>query len=311
MSKDNKGGFKKTASGRGFQRGLIKKNKFDIKKNLTDYNYYLGSATQAADYETTTEFIINYIKKTFDYGNDIGTALRDLTPVDHDKWKVSMRFSKSDNSFTRDQENKQYEMEFRSDYEEYKRRVNSYINNLIKAYAIIWERCTKGMKQKIEARTDFHSKIEDNPIELLKVIKEHTQNFQDHHYCMSIVLDSLWGLLNTKQKEGESLQDWTKSFRTSREILESHFGGPLIIKKIIESLPEYNESDEKSVKICEEKIFESFLAFLYLENADRTKYGSLLTGLNTQQSLGNNQYPKSVTEANNVLKPQAWQFIKV
>jgi hypothetical protein len=127
------------------------------------------------------------------------------------------------------------------------------------------------MKQKIEARTDFHSKIEDNPIELLKVIKEHTQNFQDN---LSIVLDSLRGLLNTKQKEGESFQDWTKRFRTSREIVESHFGGPLIIKKIIGSMTEYNALDEKSVKICEEKTFESFLAFHYLENADRTKYGS-------------------------------------
>jgi hypothetical protein len=116
MSKDSKGCFKKIASGQGFQCGLIKKTKFDIKKNLTDYNYYFGSATQAADHETTMEFIINFIKKTFDYGNDIGTALRDLTPVDQDKLKVSMRFSKSDNAFTRDQENKQYEMEFRSDY---------------------------------------------------------------------------------------------------------------------------------------------------------------------------------------------------
>jgi hypothetical protein len=63
MSKDNTGGFKKTASDQGFQRGQIKKTKFDIKKNLTDYNNYIGSATQAADYETTTEFIVNYIKK--------------------------------------------------------------------------------------------------------------------------------------------------------------------------------------------------------------------------------------------------------
>jgi hypothetical protein len=46
MSKDNKGGFKKTTSVQGFQHGMIKKTKFDIKKNLTDYNYYLGSATK-------------------------------------------------------------------------------------------------------------------------------------------------------------------------------------------------------------------------------------------------------------------------
>jgi hypothetical protein len=81
----------------------------------------------------------------------------------------------------------------------------------------------------------------------------------------------------------------------------SHFGGPLIINKIVESMSNFNINDELSVSRCQEKTFECFLAYLYLENADRAKYGSLLMGLNTQQSLGNDQYPKTVTEANNVL----------
>jgi hypothetical protein len=61
--------------------------------------------------------LFSTILKMFNYSNDIGTALRDLTPVDQNKWMILMRFRKSDDSFTRDQENKQYEMEFRSDYE--------------------------------------------------------------------------------------------------------------------------------------------------------------------------------------------------
>ena len=54
---------------------------------------------------------------------------------------------------------------------------------------------------------------------------------------MSNLLDSMRGLLNVKQKEGETLQDWTKRFRTAREVLESHFGGPIVIPKIVESMP--------------------------------------------------------------------------
>ena len=38
-----------------------------------------------------------------------------------------------------------------------------------------------------------------------------------------------------------------------------------------------------------------------MENADQDKYGSILTGLNTQKTLKNDQYPKTVTDANNVL----------
>jgi hypothetical protein len=38
-----------------------------------------------------------------------------------------------------------------------------------------------------------------------------------------------------------------------------------------------------------------------MENADKVKYGTLLSGLQTQISLSNNQYPKTLLEANNVL----------
>jgi hypothetical protein len=70
--------------------GMPKK---EIKKSVNDYNYYLGSAKQASDYETTTKFLINYIVKTFDYGNDIGQALRDFEYPNPGSWKPTMRQS--------------------------------------------------------------------------------------------------------------------------------------------------------------------------------------------------------------------------
>jgi len=38
-----------------------------------------------------------------------------------------------------------------------------------------------------------------------------------------------------------------------------------------------------------------------LENASQSKYGSLLKNLNSQKSLGNNQYPKTIVDAFEVL----------
>ena len=52
---------------------------------------------------------------------------------------------------------------------------------------------------------------------------------------------------------------------------------------------------------CMQSAYMKFTTFLYLENADRSKYGLLLSGLATQYSLGLNQYPKTVEEATNVL----------
>jgi hypothetical protein len=273
----------------------------ESKKSITDYNYYLGSAKQASDYETTTEFLINHIKKIYDYGNDIGSALETLQPVDTSTWKPSMQQSKqTTDTALRDMENKQFEIEFKSDYDAYRKRLHINENNLTRAYALLWERCTKAMKNKIESRSDFET-IRNDPISLLKAIKEHALNYQENRYSMAIVLDSMRTLMNTKQKEGELLQDYTKRFRVARDVLKSHVGGPIVLTKIVEAMPGYDETDKDKCNKMIEQAFNQFLAFLYLDNADRTKYGSILTGLNTQQSLGNDQYPRTITESNNVL----------
>ena len=36
------------------------------KKTIEDYFFYVGSSKQASDYEITTEYVINHIKKLFD-----------------------------------------------------------------------------------------------------------------------------------------------------------------------------------------------------------------------------------------------------
>ena len=280
------------------------------KKSINDYNYYLGSAKQASDYEATTEFLINHVKKVYDYGNDIGTALENLEPVDLTQWKPKMQVSEESDEEIRVIENRQFEIEFKAEYDKYSNRVQVYENNKVKAYALLWERCAKAMKNKIEARIDYQ-KIRNNPIELLKGIKEHSMNYQENRYSMSIVLDAFRTMLSTKQREGESLQDYTKRFRVARDVLKSHIGGPIILTKLVQATEGYSDGNiEKQEKICEQ-VFGQFLAYLYLENADKTKYGSILAGLNTQQSLGNDQYPKSITESNNVLSNHKFDVPKV
>jgi hypothetical protein len=91
---------------------------------------------------------------------------------------------------------------------------------MTKAYALLWEGCAKAMKNKIEARSNFKG-IKNNPIKLLKAIKEHALNYQENRYSMSIILDLFRALLGSKQKEGASLQDYTKRLRVAQDVLKS------------------------------------------------------------------------------------------
>jgi hypothetical protein len=171
------------------------------------------------------------------------------------------------------------------------------------------------MQNKIEARPYFKSDISDNPFNLLKAIKEHSTSYQENCYNMSVILDAMKTLLNRKHKEGETLQDYTKRFRIAREVLESHIGEPIILTKIVKTIQGYIELpilDVEAGKNCKykENVFEKFLAYLYLENSDQAKYGSILSGLITQQSLKNDQYPKTITEANNMLSNHKFDNMK-
>ena len=58
-----------------------------------------------------------------------------------------------------------------------------------------------------------------------------------------------------------------------------------------------NGYDDEYVKNVSSKLYEH----IYLENANKTKYDSILKSLKQQYSFGNNQHPTSITEANNIL----------
>jgi hypothetical protein len=140
--------------------------------------YYLGSAKQSSDYETTTKYLINYIVKTFVYRNNIGQALRELGYSDPDSsWRPTMRQSTHPSNDPADKaqrafRNKKFEFKFKSEFDNFCIQRQTLDNNKPKAFAFLWEHCTKGMKNKIESHTSYAT-IQQDPIELLKAIKEH------------------------------------------------------------------------------------------------------------------------------------------
>jgi len=180
-----------------FQRGKFKgiKNGYKKKTKLEDHIYYLGSATQASDYETTTSFIINHIMKTYTRGRDIAEASETLEELDFTTSKPTLKKSIETDADLKKTEEKQFEYEFKDDYAEYRKRL--YSDNKVKAYALLWERYSKGMKNKLESRKDFDT-FSKNPSLLLQAIKEHALNYQENKYEMSIILQALRCLLNCK-----------------------------------------------------------------------------------------------------------------
>ena len=82
------------------------------------------------------------------------------------------------------------------------------------------------MQGQIQQQNDVENKIYNNPINLINVIKEQTLNFQDTKYEMDMIDNLLTHFPLTKQKD-EELHEYTKRFKSSKPILESHIGSPI------------------------------------------------------------------------------------
>ncbi len=259
------------------------------KKDIKDYRFYIGSAKQSSDFDTTKEFMINHIKQ-WDHGADVAKALNEMKDIDFTQFEPKLKYSRQTEAEKKAAENREFELKFKEDYAQHQRRYGHYENTKTKAYGLMWEMCSLALQQKLQQRKDFKEKIEDNPIELLKAIQVHAMSYQESRYPMTTIYDAFRNMIKCKQKENESLNDYMKRFKSVREVLESQIGGPIVLPKLKEQL-----------KMKDEEVFEQFMAYMIIANSDRSKYGSILGGLNTQYSLGNDQYPKTVVQAVTVM----------
>ena len=79
--------------GRSHYTGSEGKESTLSKESITDWNYYIGSAKQTTEFEAITEFLINHVKETYEYGNNIAKAIVNQEPPDTESWKPTLQKS--------------------------------------------------------------------------------------------------------------------------------------------------------------------------------------------------------------------------
>ena len=137
-------------------------------------------------YTTVKEHLITYIQREYDHGADIAQSLKDLAVYDVDSEKPTRQESNDkdingDLTATGEFEQKTFDKVYDAEIKLHVERKSTLQQNLKKAYAYIWGTCcTRTMQNKVEEQDDFSSKIENNPIELLKIVET---LMHDHSAC--------------------------------------------------------------------------------------------------------------------------------
>ena len=132
-----------------------------------------GYQKQIVTYQKMKEHIVFEIQKKFDFGaSDIAGAIRDLEEFDFEDVKPererSLLVDADDKAF----EQATFDMEFKSEKQQFDKRKRAYEENKKKAFAWIFHTyCTKEMQVRLKEHPDFEGIIYNDPIELLKEIQ--------------------------------------------------------------------------------------------------------------------------------------------
>ena len=241
--RSNRGGrsYNNRSGGRG--RGKPKSNsqssyhaaKPVARKTLADHVYSIGSAKQASDYSVITQFIINHIRKTFEYGDNIGGALE--ARQEPAFTAPTLEPSKETEAAAKALEEKQNEILYRALVATYVARMDKYIANKGKAFALIIGQCNKALQHKLQSRVDYETTIKGDPIKLLDAISEHSMSYVENKYPYSTTVDAIKNYINIKQTEDELLVDYTRRFKAAKKIMETQIGGELQLPKLAQLDP--------------------------------------------------------------------------
>jgi hypothetical protein len=136
---------------------------------------------------------------------------------------------------------------------------------------------------------------------LLEALKELMHDTVRAQYPFKSFTTAERNLITIRQFENEPLLDFVKRFKQVRDVYKSHVGTK-ILDEFTKKLDEYKEAtDAAAKKAVKEASFEKWMAYLLIEQSDHNKYGSLIKGFVSQYLLGNDQYPKTIAAATDVL----------
>eukprot|EP00957_Ditylum_brightwellii_P157615 11996285-Ditylum_brightwellii.AAC.1 len=118
----------------------------------------------------------------------------------------------------------------------------------------------------------------------------------------------------TSQKEGTTLEVYLDEFNNQRDVVEQCGGGIGVHSGLTENaLKEMNIDPNDAnnyttddLKEAHQNAKEAYLAFVFLSNANKTKFAPLLRELANSYLRGNNNYPRTVTAAHKLLV--GWEY---
>ena len=265
-----------------------------------------------ATFNLVHEKVVNEMQRVEKYPEDIAESLRKLQEFDTIKLKPTVKIiTKTEASLkdgSNDQNVKAAQGEYQEDTKQWKARERQYSANKINAYSTIWSKyCTMTMQMKLKQEVDYE-KFRNDPIKLLLKIRKLVQTPEKAVYPMASLFEAIRRLLNIRQGEEELLVVYLERFKSERDIIRDQIGENFL-DSFIENTSEYKEAkDAAEQKKMKEDGFESFMTTIFMMNAYKPIYESLVERLRTDWTMEMDNYPRRLSRAIELMKHEETKY---
>src|SRR5210317_813342 len=126
---------------------------------------------------------------------------------------------------------------------------------------------------------NYETEIKDKPYQLLQEISSKMYDPARAKYEYASITERFKMVLNTRQQDDEDLMSYTKRFKQASDNFTAVMGNN-ILDEYVRKTDEYSNAPTTKEKGAVWKQAQAkWLTYVYMDNVDKTKYGSLMNQL--------------------------------
>jgi hypothetical protein len=181
----------------------------------------IGKDRQTVTYQTVKDYIIQLVQKVIQEWKRCSRFIEKMQKIDMTNNMPTRKISRVTGT-DKAMEQEGFNMLYKAEIDIYANRKHEFEDNMNKTYSLIFlQHCKKRIQDRITGHPEFDSKIETDPIELLKAIKILINNPVRARYPYASMTELITRFMTCRQQENESLTDYVKRFKSNRDGLDN------------------------------------------------------------------------------------------
>ena len=195
---------------------------------------------------------------------------------------------------------------FSEQVKEYVKQNSRLHENIKRLWALVWGQCSDTIRTRLQSLEYYEDmRAASDGLQLLIAIKDLMLNVQEQKYIpLSIHIAKRQFFLLSQGRN--TVGEYYEQFKNQTDVL-SHIGAGIgddeaIMKQVLRSQGiNINDATDEEEESAELEGIQWYLALAFLMGSDWNRYGRLLEKLENDFTAGNDNYPKTLTDAYNML----------